>query len=482
VQALSQWWAGAAWPRFCRLARYPYVLGEAGAGPPAEGGAGAGPGPAGGGGAGLGAFARLARVHGLSSAGDALVAVALAGSIFFNISVREAQSKVALSLALTVAPFAVVGPLLGPALERARGGRRAVVASSAAGRAACALLMAFWSHSVLLFPVAFFTLVFSKLYLVAKAALVPSAVGRAEDLVLANSKLSIGGSLAGVLAGGLGAALFELAGPGPVLSFDVAVYLAAAWAATRLRPAMGQAGGRGAAVGPGQPAEPPAALVLPPGGVQLAAASTAGLRAVTGFVTFLLVFTFRRGGAELVWYGLALGASQVGNVAGALLAPLLRRRAREELMLTGASLFIGASALSAAVAHWGHYWGAGVVLAAGISVAAASGKVAFDSMVQRDVPSRRRGRYFARFESGFQLSWALGSLVAVLVPMSLVAGFGAAGVVGVLGALAFAGGSVKARRGTLPSWWPGAVPRPPSAAPPQLAPPRPGPSARAFRR
>jgi MFS family permease len=199
---------------------------------------------------------------------------------------------------------------------------------------------------------------------------------------------------------------------------------------------------------------------LPPGGLQLAALATAGLRAVTGFVTFLLVFTFRRDGAALIWYGLALGASQVGNVAGALLAPKLRRHAAEELMLTAASVVVGAVALSAGLISWGRHWTIAVVLAAGIGLAAGSGKLAFDSMVQRDVPSRVRGRSFARFESGFQLAWAIGGLLAVLVPMTLSAGFITIGVIGVLGALAFAQGSVSARRGTLPAWWPGSAPRP----------------------
>ena len=85
-----------------------------------------------------------------------------------------------------------------------------MVIFSAVGRAICCLFMAFWAHSLLLFPVAFFTLVFSKLYLVTRAALVPGAVDRPEQLVLANSKLSVGGSAAGMVAGGAGAALLAL--------------------------------------------------------------------------------------------------------------------------------------------------------------------------------------------------------------------------------------------------------------------------------
>ncbi|HYA45431.1 MAG TPA: MFS transporter, partial [Acidimicrobiales bacterium] len=417
----------------------------------------------------LAPFTRLAVVHGLSSAGDGMVAVALAGSVFFNVSVRAAQWRVELGLALSVAPFAIVGPLLGPLVERVRGGRRAIVMLSGAGRSVCCFFMAIWSRSLLLFPVAFFTLVFSKLYLVARAALVPSAVDGPEDLVRANSKLAIGGSVAGLAAGSFGAAVFELFGGRSLLRLDIVVYLACAWGATQLRPAPAR-GRESRALLPAAPA-PPAppslatpALGLPPGGIQLAALATGGLRAATGFVTFLLVFTFRREEAGLIWYGLALGASQVGNVAGALLAPKVRQRLREEWMLTGASLVVGAGAISAGLVRWGRHWAVAVLLVAGIAFAAGSGKLAFDSMVQRDVPSRVRARSFARFESAFQLSWAIGGLLAVVVPMSLSVGFVSIGIVGVLGSAAFAGGSVKARRGTLPAWWPGSAPHPPSTS------------------
>jgi MFS family permease len=183
-------------------------------------------------------------------------------------------------------------------------------------------------------------------------------------------------------------------------------------------------------------------------------------------VTFLLVFTFRRSSAPIIWYGAALAASQIGNVAGALLAPKLRRKAPEEWMLTASSVVIGAAALGAGLISWGRHWALAVLLAGGIGLAAGSGKLAFDSMVQRDVPSRVRARSFARFESGFQLAWAVGSLVAVLVTMTLSDGFIAIGIIGLLGALLFAGGSVKARRGTLPTWFPGSAPRPASAGKP----------------
>ena len=48
---------------------------------------------------------------------------------------------------------------------------------------------------------------------------------------------------------------------------------------------------------------------------------------------------------------------------------------------------------------------------------AGSAKLAFDSLVQRDAPDANHGRSFALFEGRFQLSWAFGSLIALVIAM-----------------------------------------------------------------
>ena len=50
--------------------------------------------------------------------------MSLAGSLFFQSPTGAARGKVLLYLLLTMAPFAIVAPVLGPALDRSRGGRR----------------------------------------------------------------------------------------------------------------------------------------------------------------------------------------------------------------------------------------------------------------------------------------------------------------------------------------------------------------------
>src|SRR5579864_2209731 len=106
-------------------------------------------------------FGRLALTHVVVTAGDTLVTISLAGSLFFSISLGAARGRVILYLLLTMAPFAVVAPLLGPVIDRSRGARRAVVVTSAAGRAVMCLIMARDLSNLLLFPEAFAMLVLS---------------------------------------------------------------------------------------------------------------------------------------------------------------------------------------------------------------------------------------------------------------------------------------------------------------------------------
>ncbi len=120
-------------------------------------------------------FARLVRAHAVAVCGDACLTVSLAGSLFFQSPTDAARSKVLLYLLLTMAPFAVVAPLLGSALDRITGGRRLVLIAAAAGRGLLALLMAGFINSdaprgLLVYPLAFGVLVLAKSHSIARAA------------------------------------------------------------------------------------------------------------------------------------------------------------------------------------------------------------------------------------------------------------------------------------------------------------------------
>src|SRR4249920_88487 len=154
----------------------------------------------------LNPFGRLAVAQAASMVGDACLTVSLAGSIFFTQPLGQSRTQVLLYLLLTIAPFAVVGPVIGPALDRSKAGRRTLMALGCFGRALVCFLMIGNLESLFLFPLAFIALVLSKGHAVAKSALLPSVVNDEHALVEANSRLSLV-SVVASLVGGLPAAV-----------------------------------------------------------------------------------------------------------------------------------------------------------------------------------------------------------------------------------------------------------------------------------
>jgi hypothetical protein len=350
-------------------------------------------------------FTRLVRVQAASAAGDAMVAVALAGSLFFSIDPGAARSRVALYLLLTLAPFVVVAPLVGPAVDRVRGGRRAVVVTVGAARALVAGLMALTLDNLALFPLAFIFLVLQKAYSVGRASIVPAVVRDDEELVEANAKLGVVGGVAG-FAGAVPAGLASLLGSEWVLVLAALTFSLQAALATRLpraAPVMTAAEERLEAAELHQP------------GVLLAASAMSVVRGVVGFLLFAIAFWFRTDDVATFWFGLALVASVAGTLSGNLLGAAVRRRLREESMLLVSLVGVAlAGSLVALVAGAG----TAALLTLVVGGAAATGRLAFDAIVQRDAPDAARGRAFARFETRFQLAWVAAAFVPVLVPMS----------------------------------------------------------------
>ena len=354
-------------------------------------------------------FSRLAVVHMLAVAGDTLVTMALAGSLFFSISPQAARSRVALYLLLTVAPFAVVAPLLSPVIDRSRGGRRALVIAGAATRAVVCLSMATHLDGLMLFPEAFAVLVLSKAHMVAKSALVPSTVSGEGELVAANSRLAVLSVLAGFAASVPGIIVLKVGALGApwVVRLAALTFAATAIAGFRLaRPPRGENRLAAPEVGEAE---------LHVASVRMAATAMGVLRAIVGFLTFLVAFGLRHDGAPAWWFGVVLATSMVGSFVGAAVAPNLRRRFAEERILQGSLALVVATGIVASAWIGGRL--AFALLAAAVGVAAGAGKLAFDSIVQRDAPDAVRGRTFARFETRFQLAWVAGAALPVAVPI-----------------------------------------------------------------
>jgi len=356
-------------------------------------------------------FARLARTHAFHSAGDTLVAIGLAGSLFFSISPDAARSRVMLYLALTMAPFAVVAPLIGPWMDRQRGGHRVAAIGSLGARGILCLFMAEHLDGLLLFPEAFAVLVLGKGYGVARAAIVPSVVRDQEGLVEANAKLTLVSGVVGFVASVPGVVLLQV-GAGWVLVLAAVVFFVGTAVALRIPTPEPPP--------PDQADERREAVELQSRHILVAATSMAVLRGVVGFLSFLLAFSLRRDSAPAWVFGVALAAAAIGALAGAGVAPLLRRWAREEPILLGA--LVSVSIVSVLAIQVGGRPSA-VLLSGFVGVAASAARLCFDSIVQRDAPHADRGRSFARFETRFQLAWVGGAFVPVLLSLPLLAGY-----------------------------------------------------------
>lgn len=356
-------------------------------------------------------------------AGETSMALALADSLFLSISPDAARSKVILFLAVSMAPFAVVAPLVGPFIDRMRGGQRMVVLVAGILRALVLIGMANTLDSLTLFPLAFAALILSKTYAIAKSSLVPTTITNADGLVEANSKL---GQIAGItgFVVAVPAALLQLISTQASLGLGVLAFLFAALNAYRL-PKLVVA------------TSPPGDLEtaeLHSASVVTAALAMRILRGVVGFMFFHLAFWLRREIAGTAWFGLAIALSGLATLGANFMGPRLRRRLRVEMMLFTALVAVGLAGLGAA---WSGRITAGILLAALVNAAAAIGRLAFEATVQSGAPDANRGRAFARFETQNQMAWVAGGLIPVVFAPSGWVGFGIVGAVGVAGAVMY---------------------------------------------
>jgi hypothetical protein len=371
----------------------------------------------------------------LAVAGDTLVTMALAGSLFFSISPQAARGRVILYLLLTMAPFLALAPLIGPVLDRRAHRRRAVLVGSSLGRAVVCVSMANHLDGLWLFPHSFALLALSKAHMITKSALVPATVSRPSELVAANSRLAVVAVVAGFVAAVPGVIVLKLGflGADWAVRLAAAAFLAAAVAAARVtRPAP--AGDEAPSTSQGE--EELHALPVRAGALAMSA-----LRAVNGFLTFLVAFSFRARSAPSWWFGLALAASMAGTFLGSAVAPRVRRLLSEERILQAALVVV---AVTSWIASKGDGLAAAAVLSGVVGAAAGAGKLAFDSIVQRDAPDAVRGRTFARFETRFQLAWVAAAAAPVVLRVHQDSGMELMGLSSALAVSAYSGALVVA--------------------------------------
>ena len=356
-------------------------------------------------------FRRLAQSHAGSTAGDMLVAMALAGTLFFSVPSTQARENVALYLLITLAPFALIGPFLGGFFARFPGAYRGGLVASSGLRAVAAVIMAIWLDSFLLFPIAFVLLALSRFHGISRSSVVPIVLADPRDLIAGNAQLARIGVLASAVVVPFGLLGVGFDNPSVTLLMAALVYVWSALSAAGL-PALrierhrtrdGRRDRRQAAA---------------PRDVRLARFATAGVRFLNGFLLLLVAFAFRDDDAGFLDFSALLAAAGLGYFIAAFVTPILDRKISEEpMVVTGLAIEAGAAFIAAQVFGLP----AAAALAAAAGFAWGTAKFGFDGLLQATVPEDVRGRAFTNAETFFQFAWVLGALIPVLpvIPVGL---------------------------------------------------------------
>jgi MFS family permease len=389
------------------------------------------------GGAGEAGMMRLLDLHAASCAGDTLVAIGLAGTVFFAVPVGEARGRVALYLLVTMLPFALLAPVVGPVLDRFRHGRRYALALTMLGRAFLAYVIAEHIGGFTLYPAAFGMLVLSRAYGVARSAAVPRLLPEHLGLSEAGARASVFGTLAGAVAVPFGIAANAL-GPQWPLRLSMAVFVAGMVVSLRLPPRADA-----------QPPEVVPRLFQLPGrkgtkvlSGRLVVASLAGsatLRALYGFLALFAAFSIRAGELptrlpgwtvpRMTAIGLVAGALAVGSFLATAVGTTLRIR-RPALLQAGVVVLAAVAAVAAA-ARYTLLLLALVCLAT--AVASGLAKLTVDAVIQEKIPERVRASAFAHAETLLMLAWVAGAGLG-LIPFGGRLGLAVVAVFAVLAA------------------------------------------------
>jgi MFS family permease len=377
------------------------------------------------GGAGTSGLAGLIELHAVQSAADACVTVALAGHLFFEVPSGQARSRVAIYLLVTMAPFAVVAPVLGPMLDRFRHGRRFALAATTVARAVLALVIGHnlggGMSALALYPAALGVLVAGKAYSIVRSAAVPRLMPTGLSLVQANARLTFAGVVAPGIAGVFAIGLTKAFGHMTTLRFSAALYVLATLLALRLpRRADGGADTRANenAAGHGL-----LRLSHVHQDVRLTLRWTMALRALAGFLLLYGAFVVRTHPIGGLSQSVSLAALAVGLGVGNLIGTTTGTRAArinpQRLGLPLLLVSLATTLLTAIDFSLFSVFAVAVVTSAAVAVA----KLALDATIQQRVDDDVRTSTFARSETALQLAWVAGGALGIVLPTHPWIGF-----------------------------------------------------------
>jgi MFS family permease len=371
----------------------------------------------------------------LNYASDAAMAVALANTLFFAAaSADSSKGKIALYLLITVAPFALVAPVIGPALDRIQRGRRLAMCVASAGQALMCIVMATNFDTWLLYPAALGKMVLSKSFTVLKAAVTPRVLPPEITLSKTNARLTVFGLAAGLVFGGIAAGLTQLFDSPGALWFTAVICVVGAVQGMRI-PAWvevteGEVPATLSATPVKQKRQPMGRHVV----VTLWGNGT--IKVLTGFLMMFSAFAVRaetegQPFQQLLLLGIIAAAAGIGSFGGNAIGTRLLV-SRPEQMVLGCVI---ASLTATVVATILPGIGTVAIVSLIAATAAALAKNSLDAVIQHDLPEESRASAFGRSETVLQMGWVFGGALGVLLPATFWVGFLVVSVILALGLL-----------------------------------------------
>jgi MFS family permease len=359
----------------------------------------------------------------LNYASDAAMAVALANTLFFSAASADAsKTKVALYLLITVAPFALVAPVIGPALDRIQRGRRLAMCAASAGQALMCVIMAVNFDTWLLYPAALGKMVLSKSFTVLKAAVTPRVVPPEITLAKTNARLTVFGLAAGAVFGAVATLVLQIFDSPGALWFTTLICVVGAFQAMRIPAWVEVTEGE---VPASLSANPEKAKRQPMGRqVVVALSGNATVRVLTGFLMMFAAFAVRAQTEgepfmQLLLLGVIAGAAGAGSFIGNGIGARTHLGHPEQVVL-GCVVGCLATCLVATILP-----GIGTAAIVGLvgATASAIAKNSLDAVIQDDLPEESRASAFGRSETVLQLAWVFGGAIGVLLPPTFWVGF-----------------------------------------------------------
>ncbi|WP_291383327.1 MFS transporter [Demequina sp.] len=379
-------------------------------------------------------FRRLTWVRVISQAGDGAFQFGIATAFFFSPQNATTPTDIAIGFAVLFAPFTLIGPFVGPFIDRWHR-QRIVLAGNMVRLAMVGMLVGAVvvdAPRLSLYVLALASLSVNRFLLAALSAGIPQVVDR-EDLLAANAIMPTLGTIAAALGGTIGGVVAFVV---PGVSDDHKALLAlgaagvafglSSWAATSLSKRS---------LGPVRLLEADRVvkeaahilIELRDGyrhlreratpfhalGVMAAARLLYGLM----FVASILISRHVLGDTShpedaIGQFAIVVGFAAVGFGLAAVITPAFSHRVARHDWIVACLLLgaVGQALLAVSSASWA-LLGAAVI----VSFSVQGGKIAVDTIVQRDTDDAFRGRAFALYDVAYNTAFITSAVIGALV-------------------------------------------------------------------